>query len=79
MENNDAVQKAIRKRDEFLSQNPHLQEFQKELDKLLDETTPDLRLETLSMMMTGKLIELQVNLMITLEILHEIRIQQSSV
>jgi len=52
------LEKAIAERDEFLKVNPDLQEYQNTIDTILDKTPECQRIEVLSIMITGKLIEL---------------------
>ena len=50
---------ALRERDAFLQQHPHLKAFQNEIDTLLDKSgNSKNRLAVLAMMIQGKLVEL---------------------
>lgn len=71
---NDKVQELIKERDEFLKQHPNLQEFQDGLDELLNKTPPENRLESLSLMMTWKLTELQSLLIKLVRVLNDHRV-----
>ena len=53
----------IKERDEYLKRNPKMQEFQNQIDELLEKTPSEKRLEVIILMMSGKLIELQCALM----------------
>jgi len=56
---NEKLQKAIEKRNEFLNQNPHMQEYQKVIDEALDKTPQHMRLEVISLLLATKLTELK--------------------
>ena len=56
----DSIQKAIRSRDKYLSENPHLRNFQGEIDSILDKccSSGD-RIEALGLMIHEKLTQLR--------------------
>jgi len=60
---NDILEKAIKAREEYLKNNPHLNDYQKEIDDILDKTRTEDRMSVISLMTTGKLLELQKKLM----------------
>ena len=56
---NNALKTALKERDAFLQQHPHLKAFQNEIDTLLDKSgNRENRLAVLSMMIQGKVVEL---------------------
>jgi len=55
----NTLQKAIAKRDEFLAEHPHLKEYQREIDEVLDKTPEHERAHVLGILMSSKLFELQ--------------------
>jgi hypothetical protein len=55
----NTLQKAIKKRDEFLEKNPNLKALQKEVDNILDKCREEDRLAAINMMMMQKVMELQ--------------------
>ena len=63
MTSNDLLQKALRDREQFLKQNPRLQSYQAEIDRLLDNSgNSQGRMAVLATLMQGKLLELQKEL-----------------
>ena len=59
----DKLQEAIKKRDDYLKENPRLEKFQKEIDSILDKTTdPQARLEAVTLLLAGKMNELKTAL-----------------
>jgi hypothetical protein len=55
-----AVEDAIRARDEFLRKNPELQDYQDEISRILQKIAgPDARMAALGIMMGAKLNELK--------------------
>lgn len=62
-EKNELLDKLLKQRESFLKENPHLVEYQNEIDRLLDGAgSTENRLETISIMLQTKLVELQNNL-----------------
>ncbi|WP_419664104.1 conserved uncharacterized protein, DUF3135 [Desulfosarcina variabilis str. Montpellier] len=60
---NDLLQKALKDREQFLKQNPRLQSYQAEIDRLLDNSgNSQGRMAVLATLMQGKLLELQKEL-----------------
>ena len=58
-----SLDELIKKRDQYLKENPHVIPFQKEIDRLLDNAgTPENRMKVLGIMMEGKLAELREQL-----------------
>ena len=55
----DSIQKAIEARDEFLRKHPHLKQYQEEIDSILDKCKPEDRFTVISLLMSGKMVELQ--------------------
>ena len=53
----DKIKKAIEQRDKFLGKHPHMKEYQKEIDNVLNKCVPKYRLEVLSIMLGCKLNE----------------------
>lgn len=67
---NDLLQKALEDREQFLKQNPRLQSYQVEIDRLLDNSGNNQgRMAVLATLMQGKLLELQKELFSLTEIL----------
>jgi hypothetical protein len=59
----ERLRKAISARDRFLAGHPHLQPYQKEIDRLLDGSgNSQGRMAVLGTMMQGKLLEMQKEL-----------------
>lgn len=56
---NDELKKAIEIRDEYIKNNPHLKEQQKEIDDVLNKCRQEDRLAVITMMLMGKTLELQ--------------------
>jgi hypothetical protein len=55
----DALKEAIKRRDEFLKEHPHLKQQQVELDELLDKCRDEDRLSVITMLMMKNMMELQ--------------------
>lgn len=55
----DALQEAIKKRDDFLKANPHMMQFQQKLDGILDKCRTEDRLSVITMLMMQNMIDLQ--------------------
>ena len=55
----DTLKEAIKRRDEFLKERPHLKQQQVELDELLDKCRDEDRLSVITMLMMKNMIELQ--------------------
>ena len=73
MTSNDLLQKALKDREQFLKQNPRLQSYQAEIDRLLDNSGNNQgRMAVLATLMQGKLLELQKELCSLTEILTKI-------
>jgi hypothetical protein len=53
------LQKAIKKRDDFLKENPHLIEHQQAIDEIMDKCRSEDRLAVISMLMMQNMIDLQ--------------------
>ena len=53
------LEAAIAARDEFLEKNPQLRAQQEEIDRILDSTPDDQRMDVLSIMMSTELLKLQ--------------------
>jgi hypothetical protein len=51
------LEELIKQRDEFLERNPEMKEYQKEIDRLL-ENSPD-RLKTIAFLLEQKVLEMQ--------------------
>lgn len=61
-----SLEEALKEREDFLKENPHMQEYQDEIDEVLDKCVSDQdRLICISMMLAGKMSE-QVKQMNTL-------------
>jgi hypothetical protein len=58
----DILKEAIEKRDKFLKDYPHMQEFQKEIDDILDKTPTHMRKDVVITLLISKLQELQQSL-----------------
>jgi hypothetical protein len=60
----NAVEEAIKNRDEFLKKYPHMQEYQDKIDAIMDKASsdPQARMQVLSMLMEGNLLEIQKKL-----------------
>jgi hypothetical protein len=57
------LDEALAKREEYLAENPHLREYQSEINRILDNSGDTAaRMEVLGMLMQGKLLELQSEL-----------------
>jgi uncharacterized protein YydD (DUF2326 family) len=54
----------IKERDDYIADHPHLKEFQKEIDSVLEKvgSDPKTRLEALAIITEGKVLELQIML-----------------
>ena len=52
------LNEAIKARDKYLQEHPNMQEFQNTLDEILDRVPEKMRLEVVTMMMSGKMTEL---------------------
>lgn len=65
------LEKSLKERDEFLKNHPHLIEYQKEIDRILDACDPGKRLEVLGMMISGKLLDQQAELVKLLSIVNQ--------
>lgn len=63
------VEKAIKKRDEYLKRHPHLSDYQKEIDETLTKTPDEYRMQTMEILMKSKLIEMQTQLLFLQNIL----------
>lgn len=55
----DSIQKAVEARDAFLEKHPHLKQYQQEIDSILDKCKPEDRFTVISLLMSGKMVELQ--------------------
>ena len=67
--NESDVKEAIEKRDQFLSEHPHLQKYQEEIDRRLNGAgSSDNRIAILSMMMREKTDELRENCISLVEV-----------
>ena len=55
----NSLQKAIEVRDAFLEERPHMKEYQKQIDEILDKCKPEDRFAVISLLMSGKMMELQ--------------------
>ncbi len=58
----DTLQIAIKKRDKFLKDHPHMQEFQNEIDDILEKTPTHMKKDVVITLLISKLQELQQNL-----------------
>jgi hypothetical protein len=58
----EALEKAVAARDEFLEANPHLQNYQDEIDSILDRTPWGQRSEVMAMLICEKMESLVRNL-----------------
>jgi hypothetical protein len=69
------IEDAIKERDKFIEDHPHLKDYQKEIDKALEKVGDDTekRLEVLAEMAEGKSIELQASLFQIISILEDIK------
>ncbi len=56
------LEKAIEKRNKFLQENPNMQEFQNEIDKIMDKTPAYMRKEVIITLMMSKIQELREQL-----------------
>ena len=56
---NEQLEKAIKARDEFLKEHPHLIPAQQEIDELLDKCRDEDRLSVITMLMMKNMLELQ--------------------
>lgn len=56
------IDRLIKQRDDFLKENPHLQKYQDEINRILSKTPQDNKLEVLSIILSNKLLELQSGL-----------------
>ena len=56
------LEKAIEKRNKFLQENPNMQEFQNEIDDILEKTPTHMRKDVVVTLLISKLQELQQNL-----------------
>ena len=56
------LEKAIEKRNKFLQENPNMQEFQNEIDKIMDKTPTYMRKEVIITLMMSKIQELREQL-----------------
>ena len=67
------LQEAIAARDKFLEDHPHLKEYQQEIDRIMDGVgeNPATRMETLSIMMSTKLLEQSAELQKLVNIANE--------
>ena len=54
---NKKVKEAIEKLDKFLEDNPHMKEYQREIDDILKKCRPEDRMEALNIMLSVKLNE----------------------
>lgn len=52
------LEEALAKREAFLKEHPEYQEYQEEIDRILDATPSDKRLEVMTLLLTTKLSEL---------------------
>ena len=60
MSSNDALVEALKARDKFLKEQPHLQSFQDEIDRILEKTVGfENRMSVLAFMIETKLYELR--------------------
>ena len=55
----NSLQKAIEARNAFLEERPHLKQYQQEIDSILDKCKPEDRFTVISLLMSGKMVELQ--------------------
>jgi hypothetical protein len=51
------VDKAIKKRNEFFENNPHLKSYQEEIENILNKCSPKYRLDALTILLCCKLNE----------------------
>lgn len=60
----NVVKKAIKERDDYIKTHPHLKEYQKEIDYVMEKIGDDTaaRLEALAQLAEGNMIEFQVQL-----------------
>jgi hypothetical protein len=58
----DILQIAIEKRDKFLKDHPYIQEFQNEIDDIINKTPIHMRKDVIINLLISKLQELQQNL-----------------
>lgn len=60
---NELLKELLKKRDQYLKENPHLIPFQEEIDRLMDNAgSRENRMAVLGIMLEGKLRELQKEL-----------------
>ena len=52
------LEEALAKRDQFLKEHTEYQEYQDEIDRILDATPAEHRLEVMRQLICGKLVEL---------------------
>lgn len=75
---NERLQTALANRERFLEKNPHLRDYQVEIDRLLDGSgNSDGRIAVLGTLMQGKLLELQKELKSLSQILQETNAERS--
>lgn len=53
------LQKAIKKRDDFLKENPHLIKHQQAIDEIMDKCRSEDRLSVITILMMRNLIDIQ--------------------
>jgi hypothetical protein len=69
----DALQKAIKERDDFLKKHPKHKEYQKEIDYIFKQigNNPEARLEAIAQMVEGQMLRLQFEVYNLNQILEE--------
>ena len=54
----EILERALKRREDFLKEHPEYQEYQDEIDRILDATLPEKRLEVMGLLLSTKLSEL---------------------
>ena len=69
---NELLEQALREREKFLAEHPHLAEYQEEIDDILDKSGDHTgRIATLGTLMQGKLLEMQAELTKLVEVVRK--------
>ena len=54
----EILERALKRREDFLKEHPEYQKYQDEIDRILDATLPEKRLEVMGLLLSTKLSEL---------------------